>query len=134
VQNSKITIKTRIVFKSFCEGSYFSLKDATPLELKANVVYKFNCSCDKNASYIGKTKRHMAIRTKEHFTGESAIYDHISQCELGRNSTIDNFRVLNSGNSDFEIKIKEALYIKYKKPTLNNQILQRGMSFLLNVF
>ena len=33
---------------------------------KANVVYKFNCLCDINISYIETTKRHLATRIKEH--------------------------------------------------------------------
>ena len=46
--------------------NFFSLKCPTPKLLKANVVYKFDCLCDINISYIGKTKRHLATRIKEH--------------------------------------------------------------------
>ena len=31
-------------------------------------------SCDKNQTYIGKTKRHLATRVREHFSGNSAIF------------------------------------------------------------
>ena len=127
-------IKTRVVFKSFRVGNYFSLKDSTPLGLRANVVYQFNCSCDKNISYIGKTKRHLATRSREHFEGGSAIFDHFNICKPQNIPTINNFKILNTGQSDFAIKIKEALYIKYKKPSLNSKLFQGGMSYLLNVF
>jgi len=110
----ELDIKTRVVFKSFRVGSYFSLKNATPLELKAKVVYEFVCSCDRSMSYIGKTKRHLAVRTKEHLKGNSAIFDHTSQCHLGHQCNIENFKVLSNGRSDLEIKIKEALLIKYQ--------------------
>ena len=42
--------------------NFFSLKcpRPTPKLLKANVVYKFDCLCDINIFYIGKTKRHLA--------------------------------------------------------------------------
>ena len=53
---------------------YFSLKDATPLALQANVVYLLGSSSDKNQTYIGKTKRHLATRAREHFSGNSAIF------------------------------------------------------------
>ena len=78
-----LDIKTRVVYKSFRVGNYFSLKNVTPLELRAKVVYHFECSCDRSNSYIGKTKRHLAIRTKEHLRGSSAIFDHTSKCHMG---------------------------------------------------
>ena len=59
-----LNVKTRVVFKSFKIGQYFSLKDVTPKEIKANVIYKFTGSCDKSITYIGKTIRHLAIRSK----------------------------------------------------------------------
>ena len=47
--------------------NYFSLKDETPLALQANVIYLFEGSCDKNQAYVGRTKRHLATRVREHF-------------------------------------------------------------------
>ena len=38
----------------------------TPLPLLANVVYKFQCLRDVDKVYIGKTRRHLATRVKEH--------------------------------------------------------------------
>ena len=130
----QLDIKVRIVFKTSRVGSYFSLKDRTPLELRANVVYIFEGSCDRNQSYIGKTMRHLAVRSKEHFSGRSAVHDHISKCVACKHCDINNFRILTSGKSDFDSKIKEALLIKQWKPVLNNQLFQKGSSFLLNVF
>ena len=54
--SKELNINTKVVFRSFRIGSYFSLKSATPKGLKANVVYEFQCSCDESMSYIGKTK------------------------------------------------------------------------------
>ena len=125
----KLGVNTRIVYKSFKISQYFSLKDVTPKGLKANVIYSFHCSCDKNISYIGKTIRHLAVRSKEHLKGNSAIYEHASNCQLGHNSNLDNFKILGSGSSDTEIRIKEALYIKKHRPKLNNQLSHNGMSY-----
>ena len=58
---------------SYVDLNFFSLKCPTPKLLKANVVYKFDCLCDINISYIGKTKRHLATRIKEHRSEKSAI-------------------------------------------------------------
>ena len=49
--NKKVTIS-----KTFKVQNYFSLKDETPLALQENIVYLFEGSCDKNQTYIGKTK------------------------------------------------------------------------------
>ena len=114
--------------------NYFSLKDRTPLNLKAKVVYKFNGSCDKSVSYIGKTKRHLAVRIREHRTNPSAIREHFQDCQTCRDSNSSSFSVLSSGRSDFEIRIKEALYIQKFKPTLNKQLANCGSEFFLNIF
>ena len=91
----------------------------TLLPLLANVVYKFKCLCDANNIYIGKTIRHLATRVKEH-------------CKL--NFSCDIFSIIDSGKNDFEITIKEALHIKFKKPTINRLLFCQGSSFVLNVF
>ena len=70
-------IKKSTIFKTFKVQNYYSLKDETPLakkKLQANVVYLFEGSCDKNQTYIGKTKRHLATRVREHFSGYSTIF------------------------------------------------------------
>ena len=81
-----------------------------------------------------KTKRHLATRAREHFSGNSAIFEHMSSCSTCNHSTIENFHILSHGNNDFDIKVKEALYIKKQKPLLNKHLYQHGASFLLNVF
>ena len=62
------------ICKTFKVQNYFSLKDEIPLDLQANFVYLIEGSCDKNQSYIGKTKRNLATRVREHFSGYSAIF------------------------------------------------------------
>ena len=119
---------------TFKVQNHFSLKDETPLALQANVVCLFDCPCDKNQAYIGKTKRHSATRVREHFSGNSTIFQHISSCNACNHSIIENFHILSNGNNDFDNKVKEALYIKKKKPPLNKHLHQHGASFLLNVF
>ena len=110
------------------------MKDETPLALQANVVYLLEGSCDKNQTYIGKTKRHLSTTVREHFSGYSTFSEHISSCSTCNHSTIDNFHILSHGNNDFDNKVKEALYIKKHKPLLNKHLHQHGASFLLNVF
>ena len=60
---------------------FFSLKSSTPLALKARVVYKFSCLSDSDTYYIGKTKRHLVSRAKEHVnpkeTNQPEVKNHI---------------------------------------------------------
>ena len=110
------------------------MKDETPLALQANVVYLSEGFCDKNQTYIGKTKRHLATRAREHFSGNSAIFEHISSYNTCNHSTSENFLILSHGNNDFDNKVKETLYIKKQKPLLDKHLHQHGASFLVNVF
>ena len=87
--------------------------------------------------YYCKTIRHLATRVKEHGTSPSpsAVSNHLSSCETCKlNFSCDNFSMIDSGKNDFEITIKEALHIKFKKPTINRQLFSQGWSFVLNVF
>ena len=51
---------------------------------------------------------------------------------LGENQ----FQILSrpTGDSDFYYKIREALLIKSEKPTLNQQLFQNALTFILCVF
>ena len=129
-----LDIDINCIFHSHKIGSHFSLKHKTPLSLLSNVVYHFKCLRDVNLSYIGKTKRHLVTRAKEHASGESAISEHLLTCDTCNNNfDVDRFRVLDNGKNDFECLIKEALLIKKFRPKLNNHTFI-GKSFQLRVF
>ena len=129
-----INKKCCAIFKTAKAQNYSSLKDETPLAKQENVVYLLEGSCDKNQTYIGKTKRHLLTRFREQICGNSAILEHISSCKACNHFTIENFHILSHGSNDFDNKVKEALYIKKQKPLLNKHLYQHGGSFLLNVF
>ena len=131
------SIDVRTVFTTFKVKNYFSLKCCTPFALKAKVIYKFTCLCDAGISYIGKTKRHLAVRAKEHSTtSSSAIKQHLDSCmACGQSqSNYGCFSIIDSGKSDFECTIKEALHIKIAQPYLNRQLFASGSLFTLQVF
>ena len=114
----------RLVFTCKKLRSWFSLKDSTTKLLKANVIYLFNCGVDPSISYIGKTNRQLAKRIKEHRTRISAIYDHRLSCQCHCDS--DNFKILDTANDEFSLRIKEEIYIKRQNPTLNKQLNNSG--------
>ena len=53
----KLTIKRH--------STLFRFKDVIPKELRSHLVYKFSCS-SCNATYYGKTERHLNVRSGEH--------------------------------------------------------------------
>ena len=130
-------IDIKVIYTSFKVKNYFSLKCHTPLPLLAKVVYKFQCLHDVDKVYIGKTRRHLATRVKEHghSTSSSAIRDHLSSCPTCQSEySSSSFRVIDTARNDFEVTIKEALHIKNSKPALNRQLFNSGSSFVLNIF
>ena len=105
-------------------GDLFSLKSRIPSYLRSCVVYYFVCAgC--NASYVGETARHLETRIHEHFnkaTSPSNIFSHLrnnKSCKLACNESC--FKVIDSARSEYTLKLKEAMHIKWIKPKLNGQ-------------
>ena len=127
-------------FTSCKIARFFSLKSKTSFVLNARVLYKFPCLNDSDTAYIGKTKRHIATRAKEHITPKdstkSEVKNHIFECNTCKNSqlSVENFSILKKCKNDYTCKIAEALFIKKFRPRLNKQKLNKGQSYLLRVF
>ena len=127
------------VFNTFKVSNYFSLKSQTPKQLLANVVYKYTCLCDTNITYIGKTKRHLAVRCSEHLVlgnkePKTEVESHLSQCDPCKVSSLDNFEVLQKCKNDFEAKINEAIFITKQNPRLNKNLFNKGSFYTLKVY
>ena len=93
-------------------------------EKKSFLVYKFVCArC--NSCYIGETCRHFKTRIDEHAEKDkkSNIYKHLNnneECFSSFNS--DCFSILDYAPTQFQVKIKECMYIDWEKPNLNKQL------------
>ena len=99
------------------------------------LVYKFQCLSDSNKAYIGKTKRHLTTRMKEYCQGPSAIQNHLDGFSVCKEKfSCQLFAIMDSSQTDFDINIKEALYIKSHRPWLNKLLHSQGSSFVLNIF
>ena len=111
----------KLVFNSFKIKNCFSYKDPVPDDLKSFVVYKFTCaSCSYN--YIGKTCHHFKTRIEEHIKKDnnSHIFKHLhstATCFDSYKSLC--FKIIDKTNSKFDLKIKEAFHINWRKPNLN---------------
>ena len=108
---------------SFKIKNYFAYKDPIPNDLKSLLVYKFTCaSC--SSSYIRETCRHFKTGIVKHIKKDdkSHIFKHLHSSETcfdSYNSLC--FKITDEANSKFNLKIKEALHIKWRKPHLNAQ-------------
>ena len=117
----KENFNIKVVFKSFKIKSYISYEDPIPDGLKSFLVYKFTCaSC--SSSYIGETCRHFKTRIEEHIKKDNKchILKHLhytATCFDSYNSLC--FEIIDKTNFKFDVKIKEALYIYWRKPNLN---------------
>ena len=121
---------------------YFKYKDPIPSSLTSGVVYKYKCS-SCNATYIGKTIRHLNVRACEHMgvshlTGKrlqpsiykhSAIGDHLLLS--GHQVSIDDFSILTRESKNFILEVKESLLILRDKPALNKTVMSSPL-FLFN--
>ena len=124
--------KVRIVFKTSNRlRNYFSFKDVVTEPIRSCQIYNFTCgSC--NASYTGKTFRHMKVRVSEHQgvsprTGKhlkgtlsTSVRDHMRDCN--HMVVWDDFKVLGRESNHWLLEIKESLFIKRDKPSLNKNI------------
>jgi len=75
------TMNLKIISRSYKIRDMFSNKSPTPLGLCCDLVYKYTCNwC--NATYIGKTSRHLCKRIKEHrrLDNGSNIAEHNLKC------------------------------------------------------
>ena len=91
--------------------------------MKSFLVYKLTfASC--SSSYIDKTFHYFKTRIEEYIKkdNKSHIFKHrhfTAVCFDSSNSL--SFKIIVKANSIFELKIEEALHIKWKNPNLNAQ-------------
>ena len=111
----------------------FNVKDPILKFLKSFVDYKFvypGC----NACYIGETTRHLSARIKEHLETDkkSHIFAHLVNNETCKAlSTENSFEIIDSTSTPFELKLKEAMHIIWKRPSLDKQ--QKHVSISVTV-
>ena len=89
------------------------MKDSVPFDLRSYVVYKFACGSCK-PDYIGRKKRHLSTRIKEHLETDekSHVYKHLNEsqrCKALSNS--DCFSILGYATTQYSLSIKEGMHI-----------------------
>ena len=119
----KKNFNIKLVFNSFKITNYFLYKDPITNDLKSFVVYTITCaSC--SPSYIGETCRHFKTRIEDHIKkgNKSHIFKHLHSTATCFDSySLFYFKRIDKGNTKFDLKMKGALHINWRKPYLNAQ-------------
>ena len=114
-------VDLRIAFQSSKLSSMFGTKDK--LILKSKIVYQFICA-ECNSVYVGYTTRHYQTRVHEHLKTDSNSHilkhlRHNIKCKEACNESC--FKVIDKANSEYELRIKEAMHIQWLAPSINKQ-------------
>ena len=119
----KENFNIKLIFNSFKIKNYCSYKDPIPNDFKSFLIYKFICaSC--SSSYFGEICSHFKTRLEEHIKkdNKSPIIKHLHSTAIWFDS-YDSlcFKIIDKANPKFDLKIKEALHVNWRKPNLNAQ-------------
>ena len=92
------------------------VKDKTENLKKCGTVYHIYCERDRD--YVGETSRLLETRVNEHLSGNSSsVHEH---CNLtGHSVDSSKTKVLATENNTFKHRIREAIEIRIRKPSLN---------------
>ena len=112
----------KLVFNSFKIKNYFSYKDPIPDDLKSFLVYKFTCaSC--SSSYIGDVViLKLGLRNISKRITSPIFLNIYTPPQHALTRIIPFALIIDKANSKFDLKIKEALHINWRKPNLNATI------------
>ena len=103
------------------KGLLMTPKDKDHITMKCGIIYRFKCQrVDCDDEYIGESSRTFVERFKEHLKAPSPINDH--QNITGHDATIQNFSIVGREDQNLIRAIKEAIYIRVNKPSLNRNI------------
>ena len=118
-------IDVKVVLTPFKISNKFSYKDPLPFHLQSFIVYKSICANCK-VCYVGETTRHFITRINEHLQkdAKSNIFKHQPESRVCNSvCNKDCFSVIDQATTEYQLKMKEAMHIKWIQPKLNKQAL-----------
>ncbi|XP_063353977.1 uncharacterized protein LOC134644818 [Pelmatolapia mariae] len=97
-------------------------KDRVPRHKQSNIVYAVKCQEDWQDLYIGETKQPLAKPMAQHRRAtssgqDSAVYLHLQAS--GHSFNDEDVHILDREERWFERRVKEAIYVKRERPSLN---------------
>ena len=108
----------------------FNVKDPIPKSLKSFVVSKFVCKVGMPVTLV-RQNCHLSTRIKEHLEKDKDFYifAQLANNETYKALTTENcFDTIDCASSEFRLKLKEAMQIIWKKPSLKKQQKQQSIS------
>ena len=126
-------IDVKVVLTPFKISSKFSYKDPLPFHLQSFIVYKFVCANCK-VCYVGETTRHFITRINEHLQkdAKSNIFKHLRESRVCNSvCNKDCFSVIDRATTEYQLKMKEAMHIKWVRPKLNKQVKHYILSLIV---
>ena len=122
-------IDIKVVLTPFKISNKFSHKDPLLFHLQSSIVFA-NCK----ACYLGETTRQFITRINEHLQKDatSNIFKHLREsraCNSVCNK--DCFSVIDRATTEYELKMKEAMHIKWFRPKLNKQVKYYTLSLIV---
>ena len=113
-----------VFFKPHKIASQFTTRSRACDVDRCGVVYQFQCNepgC--SAGYIGHTMQTLSNRIKQHRRVDSSIFKHF---EIDHDRIVPQynnlqtcFKILYSANESIQVKLVEALKIKFERPFIN---------------
>ena len=122
-------IDVKVVLTPFKISNKFSHKDPLPFHLQSLIVYKSACANCK-VCYVGETTRHFITRINEHLQKDatSNIFKHLQESRACNNK--DCFSIIDRATTEYQLKIKEAMDIKWIRPKLNKKVKHYTLSLI----
>ena len=98
-----------------------------------NFFRSFTCANCK-ICYVGETTRHFITRINEHIQKDrkSNIYKHLQEsCICNSVCNKDCFSIIDPATTEHQLKMKEAMHIKWIQPKLNKQVNHYTLSLIV---
>ena len=115
---SKENFNIELLFNSFKVKNYFSYKNPIPNDLKSFLVYINLLILAVFLAILVKHCHHFKTRIEEHIKKDKKyhIFKHLHSITICFDSyNYLCFKIIDKANSKFDLKIKEALHINWRK-------------------
>ena len=94
-------------------------EDKTTKEKLCGTIYHITCDDDTLHTYIEETKRSLSVRFKEHCKLDQPTGVGVHCNATGHSVSMDNLRVLDREQDWLKRKVKEAIHVKQRAPSMN---------------
>jgi hypothetical protein len=120
-------------------AKYFRTKDILPMELRSNIIYEFQCGfCQE--FYIGLTTKTARFRWSQHLGVSHRTLRPLTKIDFspirqhsegkGHRISFQNFKIIDQAPDSERLRVREALHIHLRKPSLNTAVSHSKLSIV----